>query len=66
MDIKEKIGNFVLDITKLIFGGVILSSVMSENINSKVVYGLGFFFFTFGAVLGFVLISKTNKKGGNI
>ncbi|MBC8601331.1 hypothetical protein H8784_06300 [Parabacteroides acidifaciens] len=63
MEIKERVGIFVLDISKLIFGGVILSSIVSENINPAVVYGLGFFFFMFGIAIGFVLIDNTDKKG---
>lgn len=66
MEIKERVGVFVLDISKLIFGGVILSSIVSENINPAVVYGLGFFFFIFTIVLGFVLILNEEKKGGSI
>ncbi|WP_293668088.1 DUF6722 family protein [uncultured Parabacteroides sp.] len=66
MKVKEKVGDFALDIAKLIFGGVILSSIMSESINSVVVYSLGLFFFIFTTALGFVLIDNTGKKGGNI
>ncbi|RHO73633.1 hypothetical protein DW083_05610 [Parabacteroides sp. AF48-14] len=66
MEIKERVGVFVLDISKLIFGGVILSSIVSENINPAVVYGLGFFFFIFTIALGFVLILNEEKKGGSI
>lgn len=62
MDIKERIGVFVLDISKLIFGGVILSSIVAENINPAVVYGLGLFFFIFAIAVGFVLIDNTNAK----
>ena len=66
MKVKEKVGDFALDIAKLIFGGVILSSIMSESINSVVVYSLGLFFFIFTTALDFVLIDNTGKKGGNI
>lgn len=37
MKLKERVGIFVLDISKLIFGGVILSSIVAENINPAVV-----------------------------
>lgn len=66
MEIKEKVGDFALDIAKLIFGGVILSSIMSENVNPGVVYGLGVFFFFFAIIVGFVLIDSSRRKGGKL
>ena len=33
MDIKEKTGNFLLDIAKLIFAGIIIGGIMKEEIN---------------------------------
>ena len=33
MDIKEKTGNFLLDIAKLIFAGIIIGGIMTEEIN---------------------------------
>ncbi|WP_148477346.1 DUF6722 family protein [Parabacteroides johnsonii] len=62
MKLKERVGIFVLDISKLIFGGIILSSIVAENINPAVVYGLGLFFFMFAIAIGFVLLDNTNTK----
>jgi len=38
MDIKEKAGDLLIDIAKLIIGGVILASIISENINTLMLY----------------------------
>ena len=33
MNIKEKVGDLFIDIAKLVIGGVILTSIISKNIN---------------------------------
>ena len=38
MNIKEKAGDLLIDIAKLIIGGVILASIISENINTLMLY----------------------------
>ena len=40
MKMKERTGNYFLDISKLIFGGIILSGIVSEPINRWVMYTL--------------------------
>ena len=49
MNIKEKAGDLLIDIAKLIIGGVILASIISENINTLLLY-------VSGSVISFVLI----------
>lgn len=63
---REKIGNFVLDLAKLIFGGIIIGGIMGEKINPGVLYGLGMFFFVFAMTLGFVLIDNSEVKGDKL
>lgn len=41
MDLKEKAGDFMLDIAKLVFGGVLLAGIMSEDINKYLLYTAG-------------------------
>lgn len=62
MNVKEKTGDFFLDISKLIFGGIILSSIVNEPINKWVIYSLGLFFSLLLTILGFVLISNSKQK----
>ncbi len=62
MKLKEKAGDFALDVAKLIFGGIILSSIVNEPINKWVIYSLGAFFSFFLIILGFVMISNSECK----
>lgn len=62
MSVKEKMGDYFLDISKLIFGGIILSSIMNEPINKWVIYSIGSFFSLWLTILGFVFISNSKKK----
>lgn len=62
MSVKEKMGDYFLDISKLIFGGIILSSIMNEPINKWVIYSLGSFFSLWLMILGFALIDQSKKK----
>lgn len=62
MNIKEKIGDFALDIAKLIFGGVIISSIVNESINRWVIYSLGAFFSFVLMLIGFTMIDNSGNK----
>ena len=62
MDIKEKTGNFLLDIAKLIFAGIIIGGIMTEEINRWVLYLLGLFAFVLIIGIGFVLCSQVKKE----
>ena len=62
MDIKEKTGNFLLDIAKLIFACIIIGGIMTEEINRWVLYLLGLFAFVLIIVIGFVLCSQVKKR----
>lgn len=62
MKVKEKMGDYFLDISKLIFGGIILSSIVNEPINKWVICSIGSFFSLWLTILGFVLISNSTKK----
>ena len=41
MNIYEKAGDLFVEIVKLIVGGVILASIISENISTEVLYIVG-------------------------
>ena len=38
MNIKEKAGDFLIDVAKLIIGGVLLAGIITENVNALVLY----------------------------
>lgn len=66
MNVKEKVGEFLLDMAKLVFGGLILSSILSsilsEPINRWVIYSLGVFFSSLLMMVGFILIDNSKRK----
>jgi len=53
MDIREKLGDLLIDIAKLVIGGVVLASIISENINTMLLYVSGTVFALLLVVLGF-------------
>ena len=62
MDIKEKAGDFILDIAKLVFAGVFLASVVSEDINRVWLYVIGSLVFATCCAVAFLLYKILNRK----
>jgi len=58
MNIKEKAGDLLIDIAKLIIGGVILASIISENINILMLYISGSIISLVLIFLGFYLYKQ--------
>jgi hypothetical protein len=61
MNIYEKAGDLLIDMAKLIFGGVILASIISENIDTTTLYVVGSAVAIASVLVGFMLY-KLNKK----
>ena len=59
-------GKFCLDLAKLIFGGIILASIMKKDIDTGKLLAFGALITLFLAVCGFflILMSKDKKKKG--
>lgn len=62
MKMLEKAGDFALDIAKLSFGGVILSSIMAENLSKMTIYWFGISFVVFLTLLGFMFYNFSLRK----
>ena len=62
MNIKEKLGDLLIDIAKLVIGGVLLASIISENINTMLLYGAGTAFAFALIALGFWIYNVKNKE----
>ncbi len=62
MNIKEKAGDFILDISKLVFGGVILASIVSEDIDKAWLYTIGAIVFTLCFCVSFMLYKISGKE----
>lgn len=55
----QELGKYCLDMSKLIFGGVILAGIMNLGIQSSYLFGVGGGLVAFFAVIGFTFYSKS-------
>jgi len=62
MNIKEKAGDLLIDIAKLVIGGVILTSIISENINVLVLFVGGTLASFLLILLGFYLYKQKPER----
>jgi len=62
MNIKEKAGDLLIDIAKLVIGGVILTSIISENINVLVLFVGGTVCSVMLILLGFYLYKQKPER----
>ena len=62
MNIYEKAGDLFVEIAKLIIGGVILASIISENINTEVLYVVGGVNAVLFIFSGFILYKIAKRK----
>lgn len=51
----EEAGKYLLDVSKLIFGGVILAGVMNLNVDKIVLFIIGTLAVIVTAIIGFIL-----------
>ena len=59
----KEAGKFFIDISKLVIGGVILTSVMKQDLNILPTLLLGLSAVCAFFILGILLLIKSNKKG---
>jgi hypothetical protein len=62
MNFYEKAGDLTIDLAKLIFGGIILSSIISENVSTKVLYIVGSSITLAFIVIGFLFYKLQKRK----
>lgn len=59
---KENLGNYLIDVSKYIFTGVVISSLFSDMHDSRaLLYGLGLLSSVLALILGIVLTNKKEK-----
>ena len=51
----EKFGDYCLDISKLVFGGIVLAGVMELDVNPYLLFGIGLFIVILFATAGFLM-----------
>jgi len=62
---KEKLGNYLIDISKYVFTGVIISSLFKDFGENKIfIYGIGFIISVLALISGLILTNVTIKKKG--
>ena len=60
MNWKEKLGDYLIDISKYVLTGVVISSFFKDMNDSKpIIYGIGLIFSIIVLIVGIIL---TNKK----
>jgi hypothetical protein len=57
-DIRKELGKYLLDISKLVFGGAVIAGIMKEDIHIGYVLGVGALAALGTAFAGFILIKK--------
>ena len=63
MNIYEKTGDFLLDLSKLVIGAVILGGIMAEGFNSMILYVLGGAFTVVLLIMAYMSFKIGQKKG---
>lgn len=58
----EKFGDYCLDISKLVFGGIVLAGVMELDVNPYWLFGIGLFIVILFATAGFLMNDLFNLK----
>ena len=59
---REEIGKFFVDIAKLVFGGVVLSTILEIDIKNKIIVLLIGCAVTIAfAILGFIIIKRKKR-----
>lgn len=62
---KEKLGNYLIDVSKYVFTGVVITSFFKDLESKSVIYCIGFGFSVIVLIAGLVLTNKKeNKKKG--
>lgn len=62
-DLYDKFSDYALDLSKLVFGGVILAGIMGLSVNTNLLFVLGAFSVIVLALLGYIfIILKHNTR----
>ena len=60
---KEKLGNYLIDVSKYVLTGVVISSLFKDFGDSKIlIYSMGIITSVLALVVGLILTNKTDKK----
>ncbi len=57
-----ELGKYSIDISKLVFGGVILAGIMKLDVNKLALFGLGILVVIATLITGLIFIALSNSK----
>ncbi len=60
---KEKLGNYLIDVSKFIFTGVVIASMFKDVDSKAILYALGLAMSVMALITGLVLTNKKEKGG---
>lgn len=58
---KEKLGNYLIDVSKYIFTGVVITSLFKDIEDKTFIYAIGIILSIFALLSGLILTNKKNK-----
>ncbi len=58
----EKLGDVLLDMAKLVFGGVILAGIMESDVNLYWLFGIGGVITIWMIITGFIVLRLSHPK----
>ncbi len=61
-DLYDKFSDYALDLSKLVFGGVILAGIMGLSVNPDILFGLGAISVIVLTMVGFVFVILKHSK----
>jgi len=62
-ELYDKFSDYTLDLSKLVFGGVILAGIMGLSVNPNILFGLGTVSVIILTILGFTfIVLKHNSR----
>lgn len=59
---QEKLANFLIDVAKYVFTGVIITSLFNDVSDKTILYALGLFIVVVTLTIGLILTNKEKKK----
>ena len=62
MNLKEKAGDFMLDLAKLVFGGVLLAGIVAEDIDRFWLYTMGCIAFASCCITAAIIFKTIKNK----
>ncbi|QUB47133.1 hypothetical protein J5A66_09355 [Prevotella sp. oral taxon 475] len=61
---KEKPGNYLIDVSKYIITGVVITSLFKDLVDKLAIYIVGISLSFIALIAGLILLSSNQQKGG--